>query len=245
MFPSREIKQEGENPKLRRYDMPETLKNLLQDLSDAESSGKAKKVAEVCRRALDNPSVHSAPEKMYQFGMELAGLLLAGDEPIRRADVEEGIGVFQKLLAFVSRENYPNKWALIQIELGGAYFREDQTLRAAILHFENGLLVLRKDRSPKAWALAKVAAGEAYWRLGEKSEQTVAIAYLEQALTVYTREEFPDENRDYAEELASWKRSIRESHRKKPKGVEGEEVGGTRSEQKAKAQQKGAKKAKG
>jgi tetratricopeptide (TPR) repeat protein len=186
--------------------MSEKLENLSRDLSDAESLGKVEKIAEVCRRALDTLSVQSAPEEIFRFGIKLTAILLAGEEPIRPADVEEGIRVLQKLLAFVSRENNPRQWAHIHVQLGAAFFREEQTLRAAISHFENALLILRKDRSPKEWALTKVAAGQAYWWLGDKSERAVAIAYLEEALTVYTRKKFPAEYRDYVEQLASWKK---------------------------------------
>jgi len=185
----------------------------MQELSAAELSGHAEAVSEVCRRALNSPTVQSDPDKVFHFGIKLAAVLLAHDEPVSPQEVDEGISVMQKMLELISREDRPNFWARIHLQLGAAFIRrvqgnEKQNIQSAILHYESALLVLRSNHSPSEWALAKVSAGEAYWRLDGDSERIAAIACIEDALTVFTQERFPDEYKDYSEELRFWREKV-------------------------------------
>ena len=165
------------------------------ELAAAEAAEDVQKCIEICRGAMTTES-NSDPKNLWHFGIKLAAFLKTR-ESASSQDVDEAIAVMEHLLAVVSRQDKPIRWAFLNSQLGAAILERNGDLSEALLHCENALEVLTREKNPEDWALAKRAAGDAYYRLAQDndsiSDLNKALTYYREALTVFTPEKYPDE----------------------------------------------------
>jgi tetratricopeptide (TPR) repeat protein len=115
--------------------------------------------------------------------------------------LELSIAAYHLALNVYTREDFPEKWAMTQINLGIAYrarLRGEpaENLEEAIAAYELALQVYTPEEFPKDWAMTQNNLGNVYCeRLrGEPAENLEkAIAAFELALKVRTRESFPED----------------------------------------------------
>jgi CHAT domain-containing protein len=113
--------------------------------------------------------------------------------------LELAITAYRQALQIQGDEITPSTWALVQTNLGSAYYariREDraENLEQAINAFQQALQVYSREEFPIEWALTQNNLGSAYsGRIrhdrAENLEQ--AIDAYQQALSVRTRDQFP------------------------------------------------------
>ncbi len=167
---------------------------LRDKLTGAEAIDDIPKCIEICRTALAGRARLSSDDNWY-FGIKLAALLKTR-ESASSQDVDEAVAVMEHLLAVVSRQDKPMRWAFLNLQLGGAIVVRKGDLNEALLHFENALEVFTREKNPEDWALAKKAAGEIYYRLADSdaiAQLTKSLEYHRDALTVFTAEKDPGE----------------------------------------------------
>ncbi|XGV97804.1 MAG: CHAT domain-containing protein [Leptolyngbya sp. BL-A-14] len=119
----------------------------------------------------------------------------------QEVNIELAIAAYQQALQIFTHETSPITWAMIQTNLGSAYYsriREDraENLEQAINAFQQALRVYSQKEFPVQWASVQNNLGSAYsdrirHDRAENLEQ--AIASYQQALKVRTREQFPIE----------------------------------------------------
>ncbi len=116
-------------------------------------------------------------------------------------NVEIAITGYEIVAQVFTREAFPEQWAMLRNNLGGAYLERIRGERAenierAISSISGALEVLTRQAFPEQWAITQNNLGEVYLeRLqGTKAENLEkAIACFQAALEVYTRETFPSE----------------------------------------------------
>ena len=119
---------------------------------------------------------------------------------IKANNVEIAIAGYSLALEVYTKEAFPEKWAMIQNNLGVAYYdriwgEKAENLEQAIAAYEKALQVRTQEAFPEKWAMTQDNLGNAYddriW--GEKAENLEqAIAAHQKALKVFTRESFPE-----------------------------------------------------
>jgi hypothetical protein len=76
------------------------------------------------------------------------------------SEMPRAIAVCQEALALVDKEEQPNFWAALQVQLGNSLTQnplgdQSQDLEAAIRHFEQALQVRTREAFPAEWALRR------------------------------------------------------------------------------------------
>ena len=97
-------------------------------------------------------------------------------------------------------QQFPEQWAITQINLGNAYLERiegerAENLETAIACYEDALIILTQQEFPEQWAITQIDLGNAYSdRIeGERAENLeTAIACYEDALIILTQQEFPE-----------------------------------------------------
>ena len=116
-------------------------------------------------------------------------------------NLEISISVYQLVLKVFTREDFPEDWAMTQMNLGNAYWariRGDRAdnLEQTITIFENVFQVFTHEKFPEHWARTQNNLGKVYFdRIqGERSENLEkAIYYFDHALQVRSSEAFPQD----------------------------------------------------
>ena len=118
----------------------------------------------------------------------------------RRAwNLEIGIACYKSALKVRTRENYPEKWAMTQNNLGVAYSDRIEGVRAANMEsaiscYRSALEVYTRENYPEDWAATQNNLGAAYSHRIEgvrAANMASAISCYRSALEVYTRENYP------------------------------------------------------
>lgn len=119
----------------------------------------------------------------------------------QEVNIELAIAAYQQALQIYTPDTSPATWAVVQTNLGSAYYsriREDraENLEQAINAFQQALMVYSQEKFPVQWASVQNNLGSAYsdrirYDRAENLEQAI-VAY-QQALKVRTREQFPIE----------------------------------------------------
>jgi tetratricopeptide (TPR) repeat protein len=118
----------------------------------------------------------------------------------RWLNLELSVTAYHQALKVLTREAFPEKWAMTQNNLGNAYgerIRNDraENLEQAIAAYQNALQVRTREAFPEDWAMTQNNLGGAYWNRirGDRAENLEqAITAYQNALQVYTREAFPE-----------------------------------------------------
>ncbi|OLT67159.1 hypothetical protein BI334_20955 [Moorena producens 3L] len=106
---------------------------------------------------------------------------------------------YEVALTVITREAFPEQWAMTQNNLGIAYSdritgEKAQNLEDAIACYQLALAVYTREAFPEQWAMAQFNLGRAYGKriTGQKAQNLEnAIACYQLALAVYTRDAFP------------------------------------------------------
>jgi len=118
----------------------------------------------------------------------------------RRAwNLEIAIACYKSALKVRTRENYPEKWAMTQNNLGVAYSDRREGVRAANMEsaiscYRSALEVYTRENYPEDWAATQNNLGAAYRDRREEVRAAnieLAISCYRSALEVYTRENYP------------------------------------------------------
>ncbi|MEL7481374.1 MAG: CHAT domain-containing tetratricopeptide repeat protein [Pseudomonadota bacterium] len=120
---------------------------------------------------------------------------------VRADNLEAAIAGYDAALEVLTRETFPQEWALIQMNRAAAYSDRIRGVRAdnleeAIAGFNAALEVLTRDAFPVDWARTQMNRATAYPdRISGVRADNVeeAIAGHDAALEVYTREAFPED----------------------------------------------------
>ena len=127
----------------------------------------------------------------------------------RANNLEITIAGYEVIATVFTRERFPERWAHLQNNLGVAYQERirgnrAENLELALAQYQYALNVLTREGFRDQWAGIKINLGMAYLdkfrnaylnRMdGDMSENLqLAIAAFEDALSVFTHEEFPEE----------------------------------------------------
>ena len=119
----------------------------------------------------------------------------------RWLNLELAIAAYNRALQFFTREDFPQDWATIQNNLGGAYLyrirgKRAENLEEAIAVYNRALQIRTREDFPQDWAVTQNNLGTAYSNRirGERVENLEeAIAAFNRALQIYTREDFPQD----------------------------------------------------
>jgi CHAT domain-containing protein len=130
---------------------------------------------------------------------QLTHLLQKIDRLTSPADMARRLALCHQALELVSREVDPEKWAILQNEIGYSLSRNpkrDQTanIEQAINHFEQALAVFDHHKNPKAWAMVQNNLANAYAQRiqGDRAENLEkAIEHHHHALNGYYLEDDP------------------------------------------------------
>ncbi|NEO14058.1 CHAT domain-containing tetratricopeptide repeat protein [Moorena sp. SIO3E8] len=117
----------------------------------------------------------------------------------KASNIDIMITGYEVALTVLTREAFPENWAMTQNHLGLAYYdrikgEKLQNIEEAISCYQQALTVRTFEAFPQAWATTKTNLGIAYRNRikGEKAQNIEeAIACYQQALTVRTFEAFP------------------------------------------------------
>ncbi len=130
---------------------------------------------------------------------ELEAILQQLDQLTRPSDMPRRISLCHQALSRVSKEQQPQLWAKLQIELANSLSQTPQGNRAenielAIEYSNKALEVYTRDAFPQEWAQTQNNLAESYYHRirGERAENIeLVIKYCRKALEVLTREAFP------------------------------------------------------
>jgi len=108
---------------------------------------------------------------------------------------------YDVLTTVFTRENFPEEWAGVQVNLGTAYQHRikgerAENLEAGIIACEAALQVFTREDFPEKWAGAQIALGTGYCEriYGNRADNLeMAIACVQNAAQVYTRHDFPQQ----------------------------------------------------
>ncbi|MEG4202941.1 CHAT domain-containing protein, partial [Microcoleus sp. Pol7_A1] len=119
----------------------------------------------------------------------------------RGENIEKAIAFYQAALQVLTRDAFPQQWAMTQNNLASAYSNRikgerGENIEKAIAFYQAALQVLTRDTFPQQWAMTQNNLAIAYsdriqGKRGENLER--AIAFNEAALQVLTRDAFPQD----------------------------------------------------
>ena len=146
----------------------------------------------------------SSPDEFSALLRELQGLNHLSDMPRR-------IELCQTTLGLVKRNEQPELWVVLQIELGNSLAQNPLGSRAenidlAIDHYNQALQVRTREAFPEHWpgTLNNLANAYSYRIRGDRTENIdLAIDYYNQALQVRTLERFPADHRQTLRNLGN------------------------------------------
>lgn len=147
-------------------------------------------------------------EDLEQLALELVkGFRFAGDAYYNAYQFEKATAAYTRALDYISKEDSPELWAAIQVDIGRAHAAIGEQTEGAAIHqnfekaigaFQNGLTIYTKEAMPENWAktkdrLCNVLFQQAVRTSGQHSLGllTKAIDACNDALTIYTKEKFP------------------------------------------------------
>lgn len=135
---------------------------------------------------------------------------LMADFPLgsRASNLEITIAGYEMVATVFTREGFAERWAKLQTNLGIAYQERirgnrAENLELAEAQYQNALKVYTREGFREKWAGTKINLGSAYLdrfrdaylnRIrGDTENLHLAIAAFQDALSVFTHEEFPEE----------------------------------------------------
>lgn len=151
--------------------------------------------AETIATAGTPPDLAAQTEADYQRGHRL----LAQMEDDRADALRRALAYFRRAQEVWTLEAMPERWAMLQNDIGRVYQElpdgdRAAHLRTAILYHQTALEVFDPVRQPMNWAWTQSALGAAYQSLPVGStlaNARAAIAYHQRALDVFTAENAP------------------------------------------------------
>ena len=179
----------------------------------------------LCKQAFKSiPSNDS--QAIYSFGIKLVNLLIGIPEPIPPQNIEAALTVLRRMESALQGSHDSEKWVNTQRNLGFAFQirtcgNRNQNLSQAKLHYMRALNAL--PEKSEDWALMSAALSEvcSEMRSPSLSKNTrEAIVYLEGALSVYTKEKYPNEFTEYSAALKEL-RDLNFTRQPLPKGEKG------------------------
>ena len=196
------------------------LDKLRKRILEAKSREDWQLCIDLCREALSAVSIEQF-EIWLSLKADLAYSLFEGQGAVRGDHGEESIEAYEEIISAVDKEKYPLKWARTHMALGYVYaFRAESDRHAdrteeeiceyrekSIFNYKQALSVYTKVGYPLDWAALKAEIGLGYVRrmagwqnmprieIIKKRRQYFlqAIALYQEALDVFTKEEFFEE----------------------------------------------------
>ncbi|HEY4034015.1 MAG TPA: CHAT domain-containing protein, partial [Ktedonobacteraceae bacterium] len=125
----------------------------------------------------------------------------------RQENIKQALADLNAALTIFVREQFPEKWVEVMVNRGSAYMERlvgdpKENIEQAINDFNAALTIRTRGKSPTEWASTVVNLANAYVRRHERvaeiadvHEQNLenAIANYDRALSVLTREDYPEE----------------------------------------------------
>lgn len=135
-------------------------------------------------------------EARSNLGLALLGL---GEQGGGAEQLERAVEAFDAVLAVIDRATHPQRWAVVQLNLGNALAAigdrdgaGTQRLEAAIDAYGAALGAIDRSREPLKWAITQLNLGTAYIRLGERKDKRrhwlTAASTLVPALEVFEQQ---------------------------------------------------------
>ncbi|MEQ8537942.1 MAG: tetratricopeptide repeat protein [Coleofasciculus sp. D1-CHI-01] len=176
---------------------PQAVYPLLQENLALLDENLARVLHEFGRQLADHEAEEA--EKLATDIINFSNLLQEfplGDQAINQ---EIAITGYQVALTICSRPINSETWALIQNNLGLAYFNrirgeKTENIENAITSYQAALEIYTREYFPRDWAMNQVCLGLAYSnRIGGEGAENIenAITSYQAALEIYTREAFP------------------------------------------------------
>ena len=161
-------------------------------------------LAEVLRHWAITTLPERQPDEAQYIAVVIAGFSnLIGQFPLgnKANNMEIAIAGYEGVLTVFTRDAFPQQWAMMQHNLGAAYFDrivgdKRENLELAIAYCSAALEVYTRDAFPQEWAMTQNNLGNVYSKriVGNKRENLeLAIACFSAALEVYTRDAFPQQ----------------------------------------------------
>jgi CHAT domain-containing protein/TPR repeat protein len=121
---------------------------------------------------------------------------LISDFPLisRHRSLEIAITGYEICQTVFNHEEHPERWAMVQINLGNAYLnrvlgKESENLEKAISYFKDALQFCHTKDLTELYAATQFNLGIAY---SESNKPKLSIASYRQALRIYKKEKFPE-----------------------------------------------------
>lgn len=179
----------------------ETWEAIKNAEAEAEKRDDWRNVVALCRKALedapDDPS-----QDTYRVKLKLAYALVE-ERTNREQNLRDAIAVYEELLQ--GAEPQSQRWLTVHSGLGQAFSglvaasdeKPSEILKSVAYHYEQALR--GAISAPELRASIEAQAAYALMYIGEEER---AKEHLLRALTVFTREEFPEEFEEASEALA-------------------------------------------
>ncbi|MBD2604777.1 tetratricopeptide repeat protein [Scytonema hofmannii FACHB-248] len=146
----------------------------------------------------------------------LGGAYFETTQGDRTENIESAIAVYTSLLEICNRESFPEQWAKTQNNLGLAFSErirgnKAENLQTAIACYQAALKVYTREAFPYKWADTCMNIGNAYEKIHDDSLDNInclnnieyAILFYQDALEIYTHDQFPDECLSVREKLSN------------------------------------------
>jgi CHAT domain-containing protein len=140
-------------------------------------------------------------QAQWERGTELLSAYIEAPSAEKIPQLHEAIACYDSVLAILTREAFPQDWAMTHNNRGFAYANlptgdRDANLQMAIAAYDQALLVYTREAFPQNWAMTLHNRARAYAKLptgDRRANLQQAIAGYDQALLVYTEMDFPVE----------------------------------------------------
>ena len=189
--------------------------NLLEKINEAESSMPVDKCIELCRQAILKPELTDT-EELFKIQFKLANLLI-DTKNNNFENSEEAIEILKDLFFNPTKSSETEKKAFLNLAFGYAYSKrlkgeKKSNIKKSINYYEQALVFFTKDKRSQEWALTKAGIGKAY-SIIEDNELNIIKAienYLD-TLSIYTKEEYPEDYEDSIRELSILKKRLNDN----------------------------------
>ncbi|MBD2604079.1 tetratricopeptide repeat protein [Scytonema hofmannii FACHB-248] len=181
-------------------DNPQVVYSLLQENLNLLDDTFAQVLRDWAIKTLPNPEAKQTQNIAVDIVIfsELIQKFPLGNQA---SNLEIAIAGYEVALTVLNRQENPQDWAIVQYNLGTAYFyriqgERPENLERAIIAYTNALQVCKNEAFPPDWGMTPNNLGNAYfYRIrGDRADNIEqAIAVYKDTLQVYTREAFPEQ----------------------------------------------------
>lgn len=163
-------------------------------------------------------------EELEQLALELVnGYQFAGDAYYNAYEFKQALESYQRAARYISKEDFPKRWALIQVRIGLASSAIGMQTEGAAIHqylnnavtaYQAAAMVMTKEAFPLAWAKTQYLLGNVLVNQGMRTSGETGIQFFVQAVEAYktslsiiTKDALPDDWADIQNGLGNVRRA--------------------------------------